>query len=47
MINHGKVVYMLDLDKKDPDDMGFREFWGIANKSKRTGFSDLIRGRLS
>ena len=47
MINHGKYVYLLDLDKKDPSEMGFREFWHTADNSKQTGFSDLIRSRLN
>jgi DNA primase len=47
MINYGKYVYLLNLDKKDPSEMGFREFWGTADNSKQTGFSDLIRSRLN
>ena len=47
MINHGKYVYLLNLDKKDPSDMGFREFWDITDKSKQTNFSDLIRSSLN
>ena len=47
MINYGKYVYMLDLDKKDPSEMGFREFWNTVDYSKQTKFSDLIRSRLN
>ena len=46
MINHGKYVYLLNLDKKDPSEMGFREFWNITDKSKQTGFSDLNASTL-
>jgi transcription elongation factor Elf1 len=47
MMGYGKNVYMMDMDAKDPSDLGFTNFWKQIELTKQTGFSDLIRSRLS
>ena len=47
MIGYGKNVYLMDMDTKDPSDLGFREFWKQIEVTKQTNFSDLIRSRLN
>jgi DNA primase len=47
MIGYGKNVYLMNMDTKDPSDLGFREFWKHIELTKQTGFSDLIKSRLS
>jgi DNA primase len=46
MMGYGKKVYLMDMDTKDPSDLGFRQFWKQIENTKQTGFSDLIRGKL-
>ena len=47
MMGYGKNVYLVDMDTKDPSDLGFRNFWKQIESTKQTGFSDLIRSRLN
>ena len=47
MIGYGKNVYLMNMDTKDPSDLGFREFWKQIEVTKQTNFSDLIRSRLN
>lgn len=47
MMGYGKNVYLVDMDTKDPSDLGFRNFWRQMDSTKQTGFSDLIRSRLN
>ena len=47
MMGYGKNVYLVDMDIKDPSDLGFRNFWKQIEITKQTGFSDLIRSRLN
>ena len=47
MMGYGKNVYLVDMDTKDPSDLGFRNFWKQIETTKQTGFSDLIRSRLN
>jgi DNA primase len=47
MMGYGKNVYLIDMDTKDPSDLGFRNFWRQMDSTKQTGFSDLIRSRLN
>jgi len=47
MMGYGKNVYLMDMDTKDPSDLGFRQFWKQIENTKQTGFSDLIRSRLN
>jgi len=47
MMGYGKNVYLVDMDTKDPSDLGFRNFWKQIESTNQTGFSDLIRSRLN
>ena len=47
MMGYGKNVYLVNMDTKDPSDLGFRNFWKQIESTKQTGFSDLIRSRLN
>ena len=47
MMGYGKNVYLVDMDTKDPSDLGFRNFWKQIQTTKQTGFSDLVRSRLN
>ena len=47
MMGYGKNVYLVDMDTKDPSDLGFRNFWKQIESTTQTGFSDLIRSRLN
>ena len=47
MMGYGKNVYLVNMDTKDPSDLGFRNFWKQIEFTKQTGFSDLIRSRLN
>ena len=47
MMGYGKNVYLVNMDTKDPSDLGFRNFWKQIETTKQTGFSDLIRSRLN
>ena len=47
MMGYGKNIYLVDMDIKDPSDLGFRNFWKQMKSTKQTGFSDLIRSRLN
>lgn len=42
----GIKTYIVDIDEKDPSDLGFHGFWKIANQATETTFSDVIKGRL-
>lgn len=46
MMGYGKNVYLMDMNTKDPSDLGFRQFWKQIENTKQTGFSDIIRGKL-
>ena len=47
MIGYGKNVYLMNMDTKDPSDLGFRKFWKQIKITNQTNFSDLIRSRLN
>lgn len=47
MMDYGKNVYLVNMDTKDPSDLGFRNFWNKIKTTKQTGFSDLVRSRLN
>ena len=47
MMGYGKNVYLVDMNTKDPSDLGFRKFWKQIETTKQTTFSDVIRRRLN
>jgi hypothetical protein len=46
LMNEGKQVYLVELDKKDPSKMGFLEFTKTIQKTKQLTFSKLFEKKL-
>ena len=42
----GITAYIVDINEKDPSELGFKDFWKLIDKTTVTQFSDLIKGRL-
>jgi DNA primase len=42
LINMGKEVYLIELEGKDPSDMGFEEVTKLLHKAKQLTFADLF-----
>lgn len=43
---HGIDVKLVNLDKKDPSELGFKDTWDCIEKAERSTFKDYIGGRL-
>lgn len=46
LMNEGKKIYLVELDKKDPNKMGFLEFTKTIQKTKQLTFSKLLEKKL-
>ena len=46
LMDYGIETYLLNMKDKDPSELGFTKFWEIANETKQSKFSDIIKGRL-
>ena len=46
LMDYGITTYLLEMNGKDPSELGFNDFWSIVKQSKQSKFSDLIKGRL-
>ena len=46
LMDYGIETYLLEMDGKDPNQIGFDKFWELLNETKRTTFSDFIKGKL-
>ena len=46
LMDYGISTYLLEMNGKDPSELGFKEFWKIVKQSKQSKFSDIIKGRL-
>ena len=46
-ISIGKNVHIIEMDEKDPNELGFEKFTELLYKSQPTTIADLIRKRLS
>lgn len=46
LMNEGKEVYLVDLQDKDPADMGFKHFTHIIQDTEPLTFSDLLYKKL-
>tara|TARA_B100001123_G_scaffold429149_1_gene547180 strand:+ start:45509 stop:46372 length:864 start_codon:yes stop_codon:yes gene_type:complete len=46
LMDYGITTYLLEMNGKDPSELGFNAFWSIVKQSKESKFSDLIKGRL-
>ena len=43
----GIQTSLVNIENKDPSEMGMKKFWEIANNSQPSNFSDFIKGRLN
>jgi hypothetical protein len=46
LINEGKEVYLVDLNDKDPSDMGFEKFTNLIQNTLPLTFSNLLEKKL-
>ena len=46
LLDHGKEVYLLELEGKDPSDLGFEKMIQLLHKAKPITFGDLIMRRF-
>jgi DNA primase len=47
LLNEGKKVYLVDLDQKDPSEMGFEAFTNLVQKTNSLTFYDLMEKKIS
>ena len=40
------TAYIVNINEKDPSELGFNNFWKMIDKTTATQFSDLIKERL-
>ena len=46
LMNEGKEVYLVDIDDKDPSDMGFEKFTNLIQNTLPLTFSNLLEKKL-
>ena len=46
LMDSGIKTYLLEMNDKDPAEIGFKRFWEIVEKAKPSKFSDIVKGRL-
>ena len=46
LLNLGKDVYLIELQGKDPSDMGFEEVTKYLHTAKQLTFSDLLMKKM-
>jgi DNA primase len=46
LMNEGKEVYLVDIDDKDPSDMGFVKFTNLIQNTLPLTFSNLLEKKL-
>ena len=46
LLDHGKEVYLIELDGKDPSDLGFEKMTHLLQQAKPITFADLLLKRL-
>lgn len=47
LLNHGKEVFLVDIDEKDPSELGFEAFTQLLHTSTPLTFRSLLEKRLS
>jgi len=47
LMNEGKEVYLVEMNKKDPSELGFKEFTKLIQNTHELKFSDLVEKKLS
>jgi DNA primase len=46
LMNEGKEVYLVDMQDKDPSEMGFKQFTNVIQETDSLTFSDLLAKKL-
>ncbi len=46
LLNLGKDVYLIDLQDKDPSDMGFEKFTKLVHEAEQLSLGELIYKKL-
>ena len=46
MMNEDRNVYFIDLQEKDPSEVGFSKFWDIVEQTRRLTFYDLVKNKM-
>jgi hypothetical protein len=46
LLDHGKEVYLIELEGKDPSELGFEKMTNLLQKAKPLTFADLLLRRL-
>jgi hypothetical protein len=46
LMNEGKEVYLVDMQDKDPSEMGFKQFTNVIQETDPLTFSDLLAKKL-
>ena len=46
LLSYGITPFSVNLQDKDPSELGFKKFWHLADGIKPSTFSERIRGRL-
>jgi hypothetical protein len=46
LMNEGKEVYLVDLEEKDPSEMGFEKFTNLIQNTYPLTFSDLLEKKF-
>jgi hypothetical protein len=46
LLNEGKEVFLVDLDEKDPGEMGFEHFTSLIQETQKLTFSKLFEKKL-
>jgi DNA primase len=46
LLNHGKEVFLVDLDQKDPSELGFTNFTKLLHKSTPLTFRTLMEKKF-
>jgi DNA primase len=46
LLNHGKEVFMVNMNEKDPSELGFEEFTKLLHEAKPLNFGDLLLLKL-
>ena len=46
LMDSGIKTYLLEMNDKDPSEIGFKRFWKIVEEAKPFKFSDIVKGRL-
>jgi len=46
MLNEGRNVYFVDLQGKDPSEVGFSNFWETVDNTRRLTFYDLVKYKM-